>query len=85
MAVKKCVKRGNTFYFYNEKDNSVSMFTESVCDVNKCPDNVLSAFINYDYDLEIIINRKYEGFANNLSDDELKMIADEIKKRKIKC
>ena len=58
MPTKKCVQFGSKLYCYNKEDNSVSVYREQKFDLNECPENVISAFIQNKYDVNIVIDEK---------------------------
>ena len=74
--MKKGVKYGNTYYFYNEKNNSVSVLNEKLYDITACPDYVISAFINKNYDTTLI-NKKSKS-TEFLTDNEINQLMNSI-------
>ena len=58
MTVKNCIKLGAKLYCYNKHDKTVSMYLEQKIDLKECPESVLSAIIDNDYDVKIAIKNE---------------------------
>ena len=58
MPTKKGNMRGSTIYFFNEKENSVSVYTEEKIPLSECPEEIVSDFIKDKYTVSLFISAK---------------------------
>jgi len=60
----KCKTFGSYLYCYDKEKNIVYAYPRQEISFNQCPEKVISAFINDDYDAEIKIITKDEKQEN---------------------
>ena len=58
MPVKKCVKHGSKLYCYNKENGNVSVYCEQLYKLTECPESVVNAIINKDFDVEMIVEEQ---------------------------
>jgi len=61
----KCKVYGSKLYCYDKENNAVYVYPRQRHELTECPECVISAFINDNYDAEIIMDEKPETGREN--------------------
>jgi hypothetical protein len=74
MPVKNCIKSGRNIYHYNKGEGTVSVYTELIYGLNKCPDYILADLIAGKYNAYIAIDEK----QNPLADEDIANLIEAV-------
>jgi hypothetical protein len=65
MLIKRCVRFNRNLYCFNKGNNDVTVYREQTYKLNECPQDVISAFIKNEYDINIVIDEDIQEGKND--------------------
>jgi hypothetical protein len=79
MPVKRCVRFNRNLYCFNKGNDDVTVYREQTYKLNECPQEVISAFIKNEYDMNIVIDEKIPP----LTDEEITVLMKRLQEKQL--